>query len=205
VSRKEKEKVHVKYDPLDLSMLYVYDPRPGHEDWLPVPAVDQDYTKGLSIHKHRVIRNYILRQKKEVDIYELAAAKKHIQEVVEYEYGLTRKVRGRKKAARYLGIGSELTPGAALNVQASSSPQNAFVYEEAEKEVEAEGGTTSGVGTDEIAYSQTPENSKSAKKQRKGKKNSSGVPATGLNTPAVQEKEPTSSHKEGWSGDYELP
>lgn len=204
-SRKEKEKVHVKYDPLDLSMLYVYDPRPGHENWLPVPAVDQEYTKGLSIHKHKVIRNYILRQKKEVDIYELAAAKKHIQEVVEYEYGLTRKVRGRKKAARYLGIGSESTPGAASNVQASFPPQNELEHEEAEKEVEAEGGTKIEAGTDEIPNSQIPDDSKSAKKQRKRKKNSSDVPASGLNTPTVQEKEPATSPKEGWSGDYELP
>jgi putative transposase len=200
-----KEKVHVKYDPLDLSMLYVYDPRTGHEDWLPVPAVDQEYTKGLSIHKHRVIRNYILRQKKEVDIYELAAAKKHIQEVVEYEYGLTRKVRGRRKAARYLGIGSELMPGAASNVLASPTPQDELMHEEAEKEVEVEGEAKIDAGTEEVANSQAPDDSKSVKKQRKRKKKSSDVPATGLNIPTAQETETASLPKEGWSGDYELP
>src|SRR2546421_10660339 len=38
-----KGKVQIKYDPRDLSILYVYDPRPDHEDWLPVPAVNQEY------------------------------------------------------------------------------------------------------------------------------------------------------------------
>ncbi len=129
-----KEKVQIKYDPMDLSTLYVYDPRPDHEDWLPVPAVDQEYTKGLSIHKHKVIRNYILRQKKEVDIYELAAAKKHIQGIVEREFGLANKVLGRKKAARYLGIGSQSTPGAPSNLLASPQPQDGYAHGETEKE-----------------------------------------------------------------------
>jgi len=203
--RKGKEKVHVKYDPMDLSMLYVYDPRPDHEDWLPVPAIDQEYTKGLSIHKHRVIRSYILRQKKEVDIYELAAAKKHIQEIVEHEYGLTRKIRGRKQAARYLGIGSESTPGAVSNRPASPRPQNERAHGDAKKEVEAEGEAKIDPGTEEVANAQAPDGTKPAKKGRNRKNKSSDVPATDLNTPTIQETESASSQKEGWSGDYELP
>lgn len=204
-SRKRKEQTHVKYDPMDLSILYVYDPRPDHEDWLPVPAIDQEYTKGLSIHKHRVIRKYILRQKKEVDIYELAAAKKHIQEIVEHEYGLTRKIRGRKQAARYLGIGSESMPGAIANRQASPQPQNEQTHGDAKKEAEAEGEAKIDAGTGEVANSQAPNGTKLARKQRNSKNKSSEVPATDLNTSAVQETEPVSSQKEGWSGDYELP
>ncbi len=201
-----KEKVHVKYDPMDLSMLYVYDPRPDYEDWLSVPAVDQEYTKGLSIHKHRVIRRYILRQKKEVDIYELAAAKKHIQEVVEREYGLTRKVRGRKKAARYLGIGSNIASNTASNIPVSYQSQDELTsVESLKKEVEAEGEAKTDAGTEEVANSQAPDGTKPAKKLRKRKNKSSDVPATSLNTPTVQEMEPASSNKEGWGGDYELP
>ena len=200
-SRKEKEKVHVKYDPMDLSMLYVYDPRPDHEDWLSVPAVDQEYTKGLSIHKHRVIRNYILRQKKEVDIYELAAAKKHIQEIVEREYGLTRKIRGRKNSARYLGIGSESAPNTASNTPFSRQSQQ----EETKKEVGAEGNTKNDSGTEEVADSQVPDNTKPAKKLRKRKDKSSDVPPTSVSMPTAQELESESSNRTGWSGDYELP
>jgi len=129
-----KEKVQIKYDPVDLSTLYVYDACPDHENWLPIPAVNQEYTKGLSIDEHKVIRNYILRQKMEVDIYELTAAKKHIQEIIEHEYGLTRKVRVRKKAAPYLGIGLESTPDAASKLLASSQPQNRLAQGETKKE-----------------------------------------------------------------------
>jgi putative transposase len=204
-SRKEKEKVHVKYDPMDLSMLYVYDPRPDHEDWLPVPAVDQEYTKGLSIHKHRVIRSYILRKKKEVDIYELAAAKKHIQEIVEHEYGLTRKIRGRKKAARYLGIGSESAPNAVSNTPVSRQPQGEHVQEETKKVVEAEGDVKNDSGTEEVANSQASDGKKPDKETRKRKDKRSYASSTSVNTPTVQETEPESSNKEGWGGDYELP
>jgi putative transposase len=73
--KSRKEKVQIKYDPMDLSTLYVYDARPDHEDWLPVPAVNQEYTRSLSIDEHIIIRDYILRQKKEIDIDELATAK----------------------------------------------------------------------------------------------------------------------------------
>jgi hypothetical protein len=128
------EKVQIKYDPMDLSTLYVYDARPDHEDWLPVPAVNQEYTKGLSIHEHKVIRNYILKQKKEVDIDELAAAKKHIKGIVERQFGVALKVQVRKKAARYLGIGLESTPGAAPNRLASSQPQTGLAQGETKKE-----------------------------------------------------------------------
>lgn len=66
----EGTRVYIKYDPADLSALYVFDPTGG--EWLRVPAVDIAYTKGLSLWKHRVIRSYVLRQKQEVDIYALA-------------------------------------------------------------------------------------------------------------------------------------
>ena len=124
-----KAEVQIKYYPLDLSVLYVYDPRPDHEDWLPVPAVNQEYTKGLSIVEHKVIRGHILRQKKEVDIEGLAAAKKHIRGIVERQFGLALKAHVSKKAARYLGIGSESTSGAAPNRLASSQPQNGVAEE----------------------------------------------------------------------------
>jgi hypothetical protein len=129
-----EEKVQIKYDPMDLNTLYVYDPRPDHQDWLPVPAVNQEYTKGLSIDEHKVIRSYLLRQKKEVDIYELTAAKKHIHGIVERQFGLVNKVLVRKMAARYLGIGSESAPNKASNLLASSQPQNGLAKRETKKE-----------------------------------------------------------------------
>jgi hypothetical protein len=127
-------KVQIKYYPMDLSTLYVYDARPDHEDWLAVPAVNQEYTKGLSIVEHKFVRNYILRQKREVDIDGLAAAKKHIRGIVERQFSLAFNGLVRKQAARYLGRGAESTSGAVSNRLASPQPQNERVYGDAKKE-----------------------------------------------------------------------
>ena len=51
---KKGEKFKVKYDPTDISLVHVYDNRTNR--YLPVPAVDQDYTNGLSLWQHRVIK-----------------------------------------------------------------------------------------------------------------------------------------------------
>jgi putative transposase len=102
--------VRCKYDPGDISALYVCDPTVTHT-WLRVPAVDQAYTQGLSLWKHRLIRGYVLREKGAVDIAALAAAKAHIQQIAAEEFSTTRQGRGRKTAARYLDIGTQAAPG----------------------------------------------------------------------------------------------
>lgn len=202
----QEEKVHVKYNPMDLSVLYIYDPRPDHEDWLSVPAIDQEYTKGLSIHKHNVIRSYILRQKKEVDIYELAEAKKHIQEIVEREYGLTRQVRGRKKAARYRGIASESSPNTASNATVPSRSQDKTVSEETEKEIKAEANAKNDTGTEKAVDPHTTDETQSTTTTKSSKRNkkSDNKSSASANTPPTQETEIESSDKVGWGGDYDL-
>jgi len=207
-NKSDDKRIHVKYDPMDLSTMYVYDPRPEYEDWLPVPAVDQEYTKDLSIHKHQVIRNYISRQKKAVDIYELAEAKKHIQEVVEREYGLTRKIRGRKKAKRYLGIRSESAPTVVSITPTGVQPQDEHLTEETEKEVaEVDAKNDSGVGkvTNPAVVDGTKSAKKTKKKTEKKTKKSDDVVTTSVSTPIVRDAEPASSNTADWGGDYELP
>jgi len=103
--------VLIKYDPGDLSALYVADPTQGQ--WLRVPAADRSYTAGLSLWKHRLIRATVLRQQKKVDIYALADAKRRIQEIVEREFRLTRATRTRKTAARFLEMGTGPAPSIA--------------------------------------------------------------------------------------------
>ena len=94
--------VTVKYDPEDLGTLYVCDPtRERH--WVPVPALEQDYARGLSLWKHRVIRAYVQHTMRQaVDIAALAAAKARIQTIVEEEFRHTRTRRRRTRAARLL-------------------------------------------------------------------------------------------------------
>ena len=96
--------------------------------------MNQEYTRGLSIDEHIIIRNYILRQKKEIDIDELAKSKKHIKGIVERQFSLDNNMLVRKMAARYLGIESESLPGVASNLLASSQPQNRLTQGDTKKE-----------------------------------------------------------------------
>jgi putative transposase len=94
-------RVRFRYDPDDLGEIYLCDPQVGG-GWLTLPAVNQAYARGLSLYKHRVIRQAVLAEKRSVDIYALAEAKARLQELVAQEFMQTRKARGRKQAARFL-------------------------------------------------------------------------------------------------------
>jgi putative transposase len=99
--------VHIKYDPSDLSAVYVVDPESAN-GWLKVPSTNPEYTDRLTLWKHKIVREYVLRRKHQVNILDLAEAKAHIQKIVNEEFILTRKSRGRKIAARFLGVGTEI-------------------------------------------------------------------------------------------------
>lgn len=98
------EQVPIRYNPADLGSIYVYDHKAG--SWLEVASTDAGYAQGLPLWKHRRIREVLLREKGEVNIVALAEAKRRIQEIHAREYDQTRKIRGRRSAARYLGIGT---------------------------------------------------------------------------------------------------
>lgn len=53
------EKAKIKYNPEDLSLIWVFDPYNGI--YIPVPALDQDYTRGLSLWAHNIIKEYAKR------------------------------------------------------------------------------------------------------------------------------------------------
>lgn len=98
------EKVKIKYDPTDISIIYVADAK--HGLFIPVPAVDQEYTKGLSLFQHDVIRNYARKIAEEfVDSDALWRARKKIGEIVERAWDKSRKSSTRTKLARFKAIG----------------------------------------------------------------------------------------------------
>jgi putative transposase len=100
--------VRFRYDPDNLGKIYVFDPDVG---WLTVPALYPDYAEGLSLYKHRVIRQLLLADKREsVDIYALAEARLRLQDLVAQEFAQTRRQRGRKQQARLLENGSAAQP-----------------------------------------------------------------------------------------------
>lgn len=96
--------VRFRYDPQDLGEIYVFDPKVG---WLTVPALHPDYARGLSLYKHRVIRQVLLADKRDsVDIYALAEARLRLQALVAQEFAQTRRQRSRKQQARWLEDGT---------------------------------------------------------------------------------------------------
>jgi hypothetical protein len=101
--------VRVKYNPGDISAIYVKDDHIRHK-WLRVPERNPAYSHKLSLWKHRIIRKNVLHEKGEVDIEALAEAKYRIQQIVAEEFITTKKGRGRKTTARFLEIGTDSIP-----------------------------------------------------------------------------------------------
>ncbi len=100
------KRVKIKYNPADLSYIHIYDPDDRH--YIQVPALAQEYTCGLSLWKHKVIRNFVLSQQDQIDIVALGQAQRKIQTIVE-ESLHRKKLKTRTKIARWQTSGQ--TPG----------------------------------------------------------------------------------------------
>jgi putative transposase len=109
-------RIKIKYDPTDISFIYVTDYKNGL--FIPVPAVDQEYTRGLSLFQHDVIRRYARSLAKAfVDSDALWRARKKIEEIIEQAWNLPRKSSTRTKLARFKGIGLQNYWGAFEQVE----------------------------------------------------------------------------------------
>jgi putative transposase len=104
--RRADKRVKIKYNPADLSCIHVYDP--DDRRYIRVPALAQEYTCGMSLWKHKVIRNFALSQQDRVDIVALGQAQRKIQAIVE-ESLHCKKLKTRAKIARWQTSGQ--TPG----------------------------------------------------------------------------------------------
>lgn len=97
------EKVALKINPEDISIIYVYDNK--RDKYIPVPALDQEYTKGLSLWQHEVIKNYARKNVEgRLDRAALIRAKRKIQEIVNSEWVKPNKSGLRSKMARWKGV-----------------------------------------------------------------------------------------------------
>jgi putative transposase len=72
-----------------------------------IPAVSQDYTKGLSLWQHKVIRKFAAQEAEQVDIVALAIAKQKIQDIVKRDWQTSNRGRTKVSMARWLGIGRD--------------------------------------------------------------------------------------------------
>lgn len=107
-----KLRTTIKFDPDDLSRILVLDPDRGA--FFKVQAVSQDYTRGLTLWQHRVIRAEARRQRKgRLDIVDLARAREWLTEKAHEIWRGAGKTRIRQKVARFFGIDSRPTPAPA--------------------------------------------------------------------------------------------
>ncbi|GAP21231.1 Mu transposase C-terminal domain-containing protein [Leptolinea tardivitalis] len=97
-NRGRDKRIKIKYHPGDLSRIYAYNKYDN--EYIEVPALDQEYTQNLSLWKHRNIKNF---RKKYGDVEDpagLGKAKIKIQQIVEKARSRA-KLRGRSKIARW--------------------------------------------------------------------------------------------------------
>jgi len=103
-SKKKGEKFKVKYDPTDISLIHVYDNK--NNRYLPVPAVDQDYTNGLTLWQHKVIKREARANVEDyVDIVDLCLAKDRIQKMVDEGFNTHSKSSSNVKTALWETLG----------------------------------------------------------------------------------------------------
>lgn len=100
---KRGAKFAIKRNPSDLSEIHVYDEK--RDRYITVPAVDQDYTKGLTLWQHNVIKRYVReRLEKDVDIIALCRAKREIHDIVERDWAKVKTSRVRMARFRNEGV-----------------------------------------------------------------------------------------------------
>lgn len=98
-------KVRVRFDPTDLSCIQVQDPVTRR--YYRVDSLDPDYTDGMTLARHRVIRRAAVeRTKGYVTIHELCIARAELQRRIDEILG-DPQASGRKKATLLNGIGSK--------------------------------------------------------------------------------------------------
>lgn len=94
--------VQIKYNPEDLSFIYVLDQ--SKEIYIIVPAVDTEYTNGLSLWSHKLHVKYLRKHVKEnFDINDLIEARIKIRSIIEESISSKKtKITGKKRASRYI-------------------------------------------------------------------------------------------------------
>lgn len=176
------EKVIIKYDPNDISMIYVWDD--FNCRFLSVPALDQVYTHKLTVWQHHVIRRYARRFVQDhVDIAALSSAKELIREIVEGERLSASRVGGMQRIAHYLNLGQptyETPTQSSARLTEASKPQQLM---------SAEHSLDIGAPVHKQDYSEVPPNIQY--------EDDSGG--------ASRMREDLAAAEEGWGADYDLP
>jgi putative transposase len=78
--RLDGKKTKIKYHPGDLSRIHAYDPDEGR--YIEAPSLATEYTRGLSLWKHKIILDFAHRYEDEVTLAALGRSRCRIEEIV---------------------------------------------------------------------------------------------------------------------------
>ena len=116
------KKAKLKFNPDDLSIIHVHNPK--DDSYIPVLAEDQEYTKGLHLWQHEVIKTYArkdVKNRRKPDA--LRRAKKKIQAIVDREWLKSGRSGARSRMARWKGI-RQRSSGASLEMSIDQDKQD---------------------------------------------------------------------------------
>lgn len=98
-------KVRIRFDRSDLSRIHVQDP--VTREYVPVPSLDPEYTDGLTLARHRIVRRHAVeRARGHVSVAELCTARDDLQRRIDEMTG-HEPMGQRKFAAMFRGLGSK--------------------------------------------------------------------------------------------------
>jgi hypothetical protein len=96
--REKGKEVTFKFNPSDISAIFVFDKTLNN--YIRVPALNQNITKGVSLWEHRVVLRNAKEDSKKVDSAALAIANKKIQDIISKRFSKATTT-SRKKVSRF--------------------------------------------------------------------------------------------------------
>ncbi|WP_410491277.1 DDE-type integrase/transposase/recombinase [Bacillus thuringiensis] len=128
----EKNVVKFKYDPTDLSKIFVYDEL--NKRYIEVLCTNQEYAKGLNEYAHNVIQNELKREEKEASQENLAATKAKIMRIIEEERNLTLTERRNNERIKGTGLNKECAESSEKHVEEKTDVITIDVKQKTKKE-----------------------------------------------------------------------
>jgi putative transposase len=219
---KGTRKVQIKVNPTDLSGVYVLDEM--KREYLQVPAVNQEYARGLTLWQHKVIVDYARSEVENyVDMVALRRAKEQIGEIVVREWNATKSHQTRQRLARLVSYGQvngEMAVAESLGEPVEEAAEGPALLPVQVDEGRA-GLSDLGSALDSSSVDPTPpfggqpeamadqpdEQREQVSKRRRGrprKEESVGAAKEDTTSPGAMPFE-ISLDEEGWTGGYDLP
>jgi len=98
-------RVKIKYDPSDIGQIYVFDPI--DEVYIVAPCLDLQYASNKTLFQHKMIKKYAAQNFDSTDIEALMHAEQRIQQIIDKEKLITKRIKRASKKARYRNVSQQ--------------------------------------------------------------------------------------------------